>query len=47
MRRKESRSAPVFLTAAQNQVVFLVPVVLIPLTLIFAGVAAVARRRGR
>jgi ABC-type uncharacterized transport system involved in gliding motility auxiliary subunit len=46
VRPKESRSAPVFLTAAQNQVVFLVPVVLIPLTLIFAGVVAVARRRG-
>jgi ABC-type uncharacterized transport system involved in gliding motility auxiliary subunit len=47
VRPKESRSAPVFLTAAQNQVVFLVPVVLIPLTLIVAGVVVVARRRGR
>jgi ABC-type uncharacterized transport system involved in gliding motility auxiliary subunit len=47
VRPKESRSAPVFLTAAQNQVVFLVPVVLIPLSLIVAGVVVVARRRGR
>ncbi len=47
VRPKESRTAPVFLTAAQNQVVFLVPVVLIPLSLIVAGVVVVARRRGR
>jgi ABC-type uncharacterized transport system involved in gliding motility auxiliary subunit len=47
VRPKESRTAPVFLTAAQNQVVFLVPVVLIPLAVIGAGVVAVARRRGR
>jgi ABC-type uncharacterized transport system involved in gliding motility auxiliary subunit len=47
VRPKESRSAPVFLTAAQGQVVFLVPVVLIPLTVIVAGGVAVARRRGR
>ena len=47
VRPKESRNAPVFLTAAQGQVVFLVPVVLIPLAVIVGGVAAVARRRGR
>jgi ABC-type uncharacterized transport system involved in gliding motility auxiliary subunit len=47
VRPKESRSAPVFLTAAQGQVVFLVPVVLIPLAVIVAGGVAVARRRGR
>ncbi len=47
VRPKESRAAPVFLTAAQGQVVFLVPVVLIPLAVIVAGGVAVARRRGR
>jgi ABC-type uncharacterized transport system involved in gliding motility auxiliary subunit len=47
VRPKESRSAPVFLTGAQGQVLFLVPVVLIPLAVIVAGVGAVARRRGR
>jgi ABC-type uncharacterized transport system involved in gliding motility auxiliary subunit len=47
VRPKESRTAPVFLTGAQGQVIFLVPVVLIPLTVIVAGVVAVARRRGR
>ncbi len=47
VRPKESRAAPVFLTAAQGQVVFLVPVVLIPLAVIVAGSVAVARRRGR
>jgi ABC-type uncharacterized transport system involved in gliding motility auxiliary subunit len=47
VRPKESRAMPVFLTAAQGQVVFLVPVVLIPLAVIVAGGVAVARRRGR
>jgi ABC-type uncharacterized transport system involved in gliding motility auxiliary subunit len=47
VRPKESRSTPVFLTAAQGQVVFLVPVVLIPLAVIVAGGVTVARRRGR
>jgi ABC-type uncharacterized transport system involved in gliding motility auxiliary subunit len=47
VRPKESRNAPVFLTGVQGQVLFLVPVVLIPLTVIVAGVVAVARRRGR
>jgi ABC-type uncharacterized transport system involved in gliding motility auxiliary subunit len=47
VRPKESRAAPVFLTAAQGQVLFLVPVVLIPLSVIVAGGVAVARRRGR
>jgi ABC-type uncharacterized transport system involved in gliding motility auxiliary subunit len=47
VRPKESRGAPVFLTAAQGQVMFLVPVVLVPLAVIVAGVVAVARRRGR
>jgi ABC-type uncharacterized transport system involved in gliding motility auxiliary subunit len=47
VRPKESRPAPVFLTAAQNQVLFAVPVLLIPLAMIVAGGVAVARRRGR
>jgi gliding motility-associatede transport system auxiliary component len=47
VRPKDSRTAPVFLTAAQGQVMFLVPVVLVPLGVIVAGVVAVARRRGR
>ena len=47
VRPKESRTAPVFLTAAQGQVAFLVPVVLIPLAVMIGGVVAVARRRGR
>jgi ABC-type uncharacterized transport system involved in gliding motility auxiliary subunit len=47
VRPKDSRPAPVFLTAAQGQMVFLVPVVLIPLAVIVGGVVAVARRRGR
>jgi ABC-type uncharacterized transport system involved in gliding motility auxiliary subunit len=47
VRPKESRGAPVFLTAAQNQVLFTVPVVLIPLAMVVAGGVAVARRRGR
>jgi ABC-type uncharacterized transport system involved in gliding motility auxiliary subunit len=47
VRPKESRGAPVFQTAAQGQIMYLVPVVLLPLTVIVAGVVAVARRRGR
>jgi ABC-type uncharacterized transport system involved in gliding motility auxiliary subunit len=45
--KEASRPAPVFLTAAQGQAVFLVPVVIIPLAVIVAGGVAVARRRGR
>jgi ABC-type uncharacterized transport system involved in gliding motility auxiliary subunit len=47
IRPKESRSAPVFLTAAQGQVLFLVPVVAIPLAMVVGGIVTVARRRGR
>ncbi len=47
VRPKESRSAPVFLTGAQGQALFLIPVVVIPLAVIIGGVVAVARRRGR
>lgn len=46
VRPKESRTAPVFLTAAQGQVLFWVPVVLLPLAMVVAGGYAVARRRG-
>ena len=45
--KEASRPQPVFLTAAQGQVLFLVPVVAIPLAVIVAGGVAVARRRGR
>jgi ABC-type uncharacterized transport system involved in gliding motility auxiliary subunit len=47
VRPRESRAMPVFLTAAQGQVLFWVPVVLIPLGMMVAGGLAVARRRGR
>ncbi|MBI3455601.1 MAG: GldG family protein [Candidatus Rokubacteria bacterium] len=45
IRPKEPRTTPVFLTAAQGQVLFAVPVVLLPLAMIVAGVAAVVRKR--
>jgi ABC-type uncharacterized transport system involved in gliding motility auxiliary subunit len=45
IRPKESRNAPVFLTAAQGQVLFYVPVVLLPLAMMVAGVYAVIRKR--
>jgi ABC-type uncharacterized transport system involved in gliding motility auxiliary subunit len=45
--KEASRPAPVFLTAAQGQAVFLVPVIVVPLAIIVAGGVAVARRRGR
>ncbi len=47
IRPKESRSTPIFLTAAQGQVLFYVPVVLLPLAMIVAGVVVVVRKRGR
>jgi ABC-type uncharacterized transport system involved in gliding motility auxiliary subunit len=47
VRPKESRTSPVFLTAAQGQVLFWVPVVLVPLAMVVAGGMAVARKRGR
>jgi len=46
VRPKEPRTNPVFLTAAQGQVLFWVPVVLLPLAMIVAGGYAVARKRG-
>ena len=47
VRPKESRTNPVFLTAAQDQVLFWVPVVLLPLAMVVAGGYAVARKRGK
>ncbi|PYM62348.1 MAG: hypothetical protein DMD79_10900 [Candidatus Rokuibacteriota bacterium] len=47
VRPKESRTNPVFLTAAQGQVLFWVPVVLLPLAMVAAGGYAVARKRGK
>ncbi len=47
IRPKEARTTPVFLTAAQGQVLFWVPVVLVPLAMVVAGVSAFARKRGR
>ncbi len=47
IRPKEPRANPVFLTAAQGQVLFWVPVVLVPLAMVLAGGYAVARRRGK
>jgi ABC-type uncharacterized transport system involved in gliding motility auxiliary subunit len=46
IRPKEARNMPVFLTAAQGQVLFWLPVVVLPLTMIVAGVTAIVRRRG-
>ena len=45
--RDTARSAPVFLTAAQGQVLFWVPVVLVPLAMLLAGVYSVTSKRGR
>jgi ABC-type uncharacterized transport system involved in gliding motility auxiliary subunit len=45
VRPRESRSGPVFVTAAQGQALFWIPVVLIPLAMIVAGGVTVARRR--
>jgi hypothetical protein len=45
IRPRDTRSTPVFLTASQGQVLFYVPVVVLPLAMIVAGVYAVARKR--
>jgi len=45
IRPRELRNTPVFLTAAQGQVLFYVPVVLLPAALLVAGVYAVVRKR--
>jgi gliding motility-associatede transport system auxiliary component len=45
IRPKESRQTPVFLTSQQAQVVFLLPLVVLPAIVIVGGVVAFARRR--
>lgn len=45
--REATRPVPVLLTAAQGQVIFWVPVVLVPLAMVAGGVLAVAARRFR
>jgi ABC-type uncharacterized transport system involved in gliding motility auxiliary subunit len=45
--RDPSRSAPLFLTAAQGHVLFWVPVVLVPLAMVVAGAGVFIQRRGR
>jgi ABC-type uncharacterized transport system involved in gliding motility auxiliary subunit len=45
IRPKEPRNTPVFLTAAQGQVLFYVPVVLLPLAMVMGGIYAVVRKR--
>jgi ABC-type uncharacterized transport system involved in gliding motility auxiliary subunit len=45
IRPKEPRTTPVFLTAAQGQVLFYVPVIVLPAAMIVTGVVAVARKR--
>lgn len=47
IRPKEPRNTPVFLTAAQGHVILWVPVVVMPLAMVVAGVYAVVRRRRR
>jgi ABC-type uncharacterized transport system involved in gliding motility auxiliary subunit len=45
IRPKETKSAPVFLTAQQGWLVFLLPVVVLPAIVLAGGVVAAARRR--
>lgn len=47
IRPKEARTAPVFLTATQGYVVFWLPVVVLPVAMIVAGMVALARKRGK
>ena len=45
VRPKESRSTPVFLTALQGQLLFWVPVVILPAVILVTGVSVITRRR--
>jgi ABC-type uncharacterized transport system involved in gliding motility auxiliary subunit len=45
IRPKDTRSAPVFLSAQQGQAVFLLPVVVLPALVLAGGIVAVVRRR--
>jgi len=47
IRPKEARTTPVFLTATQGYVVFWLPVVVLPVAMIVAGMMALARKRGK
>jgi len=45
IRPKETRQTPVFLTSQQAQMVFLVPVVVLPGLVLIGGIVALVRRR--
>jgi ABC-type uncharacterized transport system involved in gliding motility auxiliary subunit len=47
IRPKDARNSPVFLTATQGYVLFWLPVVVLPIAMIVAGVVAVAQKRGK
>jgi ABC-type uncharacterized transport system involved in gliding motility auxiliary subunit len=47
IRPKDARNSPVFLTATQGYVLFWLPVVVLPIVMILAGVVAVAQKRGK
>jgi ABC-type uncharacterized transport system involved in gliding motility auxiliary subunit len=47
IRPKDPRSSPVFLTATQGYVLFWLPVVVLPVVMIVAGVVAVVQKRGK
>lgn len=46
IRPRDPRQTPVFLTAAETQAVFVLPVVILPGLVLVAGIVAVVRRRG-
>lgn len=45
IRPRDTRNAPIFLTAAQGQALFWLPVVGLPLAMVVAGISAVVRKR--
>jgi ABC-type uncharacterized transport system involved in gliding motility auxiliary subunit len=47
IRPRDARNSPVFLTATQGYVLFWLPVVVLPIAMIVAGVVAVAQKRGK
>ena len=47
IRPKDPRNSPVFLTATQGYVLFWLPVVVLPVVMIVAGVVAVVQKRGK
>ncbi len=46
IRPKEARQTPVFLTSQQAQLVFLIPVIVVPGLVLVGGIVTVVRRRG-